>query len=262
MDTDIIPKFELKADLTDVAKEAYDDTLKEPLKSSSGIVSTVMDFFHNTVLYPMQHYNLYAKSKLQNYAIELQNKAQKIPKENLITPRVNILGPAIEGLKYNLEEDYIKEYFTNILIADMDNRKQNKVLPSYIEIVKQLSKNDAETLQFLKEKTIRENPIIKLKYIFDNGGFTYVSDNIGLLYDGKDIVLDAVILDNLCRLKLIELNFDMHRKDETVYKEAFERIKLRDEFKVLPNSAKDLGYSKGLLKITQFGKNFIDICLS
>lgn len=262
MEENNLPKVELKADLTKSIENAYNDTLKEPCKSSSGIVSTVLDFFHNTVLYPMQKYNLYAENKLQNYALELQNKAQSIPEENLISPRVNILGPTIEGLKYNLDEEHIKEMFTNILVSDMDNRKQNKVLPSYIEIVKQLSKEDAKTLKFLKEKVIKESPIIKIKYVFNNDGFTFVSDNIGLLHDGKDTILDDIVLDNLCRLKLIELNFDMYMKNETVYKEAFEKIKLRDEFKTLPNDVKELGYSQGLLKITQFGKNFIDICLS
>lgn len=255
-------KTEINLDLTKTVENVYNDTLKEPLTSSSKAISTVLDFFHNTVMYPMQKYNLYAEGKLQKFAKKIENEVKGIPDENLVYPRVNILGPTIEGLKYNLDEDYIRDYFTNILVADMDDRLQNKVLPSYIEIVKQLSRDDAEMLQFFKEKDINDEPIIKIKYIYDNGGFHYVSNNIGLLYNGEDIILKAVILDNLSRLRLIELHFDEYRKDKTLYDNTFEKIKLRDEFKILPNSVSELGYTKGLIKVTEFGKNFIDICLS
>lgn len=261
MDHNNSSKIEVKADLTKTLEKAYDDALKQPLKSSSNVLSTVFDFFHNTVLYPMQKYNLYAENKLNNYACELQERAQSIPEENLVSPRVNILGPTVEGLKYNLDEDYIKEMFTNILISDMDSRKQSKVLPSYVEIVKQLNKNDAEMLKFFKEKNIKEDPIVKLKYNFVNGGFIYASNNIGLIYNNEDIILDAIVLDNLVRLRLIELNFNEYRNNILIYEKAFEKIQQRDEFKNLGPNIKDLGFSKGLIKLTDFGQNFIDICL-
>lgn len=253
--------IDIKVDLTDVANKIYDDVAHKPLKCVGDAVGTVLDFFNNTVLYPMQKYNLYAKSKLEDYANELKNKAKGIPLENLVYPRVNILGPTIEALKYNLDEEYIKELFTNILISDMDNRKQSKVLPAYIEIVKQLSQNDAILLKFFKEQNIKNEPVIKPKYIFENGGFIYASDNIGLLYNEDYIILSAIVLDNLSRQKLIEINFDESRHNTTIYDKAFEKIKLCDEFQRLPDNAK-LGYSKGLLKTTSFGQNFIDICIS
>ena len=232
MDHNNSSKIEVKADLTKTLEKAYDDALKQPLKSSSNVLSTVFDFFHNTVLYPMQKYNLYAENKLNNYACELQERAQSIPEENLVSPRVNILGPTVEGLKYNLDEDYIKEMFTNILISDMDSRKQSKVLPSYVEIVKQLNKNDAEMLKFFKETP-----------------------------DMFNWILDAIVLDNLVRLRLIELNFNEYRNNILIYEKAFEKIQQRDEFKNLGPNIKDLGFSKGLIKLTDFGQNFIDICL-
>ena len=173
----------ITADLTKVAENAYDDTLKKPLQNTSGIVSTVIDFFHNTVLYPMQQYNLYAKNKLEKYAEDLKKKVEDIPSENLVSPRVNILGSTIDGLKYNLDEEYIKEMFTNILTSEMDNRKQSKVLPSYIEIVKQLSKADTEMLQFFSQSHLKDEPILKLKIKYKNGGFKYISDDIYLIFN-------------------------------------------------------------------------------
>lgn len=59
--------------------------------------------------------------------------------EERVESSINIVGTTIESLKYNLDEEHIKDMFTNILISDMTKDKKEKVLPAYIEIVKQLS---------------------------------------------------------------------------------------------------------------------------
>ena len=171
MDESNLPNVDVNVDLTEITKEAYNDTLKRPLESGSGILTTTLDFVHNTILYPMQKYNLYAKSKLNNFQKELEQKTSTIPFENLVEPKINILGPTVEGLKYNLDEEYIKDMFTNILLADMDNRKQNNVLPSYIEIVKQLSAEDAKFLKFSKTNQLKNEPIIQLQINTKDGGY-------------------------------------------------------------------------------------------
>ena len=257
-----LPQLELKADLTKTVENAYDDTLKQPLQSSSNAVTTLVNFFHNTVLYPMQKYNLYAKDKLQNYANELENRAKAIPSENLISPRVNILGPAIDGLKYNLDEEHIKEMFTNILLSEMNNKQQKKVLPSYIEIVKQLSRDDAKLLKFIKDNELSSEPIIKLKINFSDGGHATPSDDLLLIIKEEYKLIPAIIIDNLSRLKIIEIDFMNFRYDQSLYDKAFQRIKSETPMGMISSPSQKLDYSKGMLKVTDYGKNLIDICLS
>lgn len=265
---DNLSKFEIKADVTGVLNKTYDDTLQKPLNSSSGIVTTVLDFFHNTVMYPMQKYNIYAENKLQNYATHLQSKAQTIPNQYLVNPRVNILGPTIDGLKYNLDEDYIKEMFTNILISDMDSRKQDKVLPSYIEIVKQLSKEDAKFLSLIS-KTSDLIPSIQLKIINkDEDGFVIGKKYIILNYCKKSDgtvqystkAINDIILDNLLRLRILECDYSNFYCPDAMeqYNSLFNSVKNQ----YLLNSNQTLDYSKGYISITEFGLNFINICLS
>ena len=255
-------KAEVKADLTKTVEKTYDDTLKKPLTSSSKILTTVLDFFHNTILYPLQQYNLYAKNKLENYSIDLENKAKSIPQEYLTNPKVNILGPVFDGLKYNLDEEHIKEMFTNILLSDMDKRTQSKVLPSYIEVVKQLSSEDAQMLKFFKENNIKNEPIMKLKYILKSTGYIYTTNNLILIQNNSYDILDSIIIDNLLRLKLINIKFDELRNDRTPYNSVFEQIKQRKEFNPLPQNVEKLDHTDGLIQISDFGQNFIDICLS
>ena len=251
-----LPKIEVKADLTKTIESAYDDTLKKPLKSSSNVLTTVLDFFHNTILYPMQKYNLYAKSKLENYSYELQERAKAIPEENLISPRVNILGPTFDGLKYNLDEDHIKEMFTNILISDMDNRKQDKVLPSYIEIVKQLSKDDAVFLKTLKESSSYSKGFYCLEL---NNSEKYIllkyTDNLECISNSDVIYLSNIIIDNLLRLRLINIPSDRIFINSKVYQKIYE-IATSKSLITVGN------YTPRMLSVTDFGKNFLDICLS
>ena len=260
-----LPKVEIKADLTEVANKAYADTASKPLKSGSSAIATVLDFFHNTVLYPMQKYNLYATDKLQNYANQLQDRAQAIPNEYLTNPRVNILGPTLDGLKYNLDEEHIKEMFTNILLSDMDIRKQNKVLPSYIEVVKQLSQNDASFLIELKHINLKNDfPIIRLRSVNNTThNFSYISAYLICLPGGNFMEVPQIVLDNLIRLQIVEIPFDEFLANTTVYEETFEKVKQLEKFSYYNNSkTHHIENQKRKIEFTDFGKSFIDICLS
>ncbi len=245
----------LQLDLTKVANKTYDDLASKTLKSTGNAGSTVVDFLHNFILYPLQKYNIYAEYKLQNYKDELVKKANKIPKESLTLPRVNIFGPTLEGLKYNLDEQYIKDMFTNILISDMDSTKQSKVLPAYIDIVRQLSKDDAIFLKSLKECSsyVRGFFCIELhnkdKYIL-----LEYSDNNGKLSDFNIIKLNSIVIDNLIRLRLIEIP-DRVFVNQKVYDKMYELLHQ-------PTMIEVIQYTPRILSVTDFGKNFIDICLS
>ena len=251
-----------KFDLVNTTNKFYDNTLQYALTSGSSVITTVLDFFFNSLLYPMKKYNMYDEDRLINYAMELETKARRIPYENLVQARVNILGPTMDGLKYNLDEEHTKEMFTNILISDMDNRKQRKVLPSYIEIVKQLSRNDMAMLKFIKERNIKDAPIAKLKYNLVNGDFVFESNNIGLIYNNKYNVLNPMIVNNLTRLKLITLHFNNEKHNKTTYKKAFEKARLKDEFRAISRNVKDLNIFYGSMELTDLGQNFIDICIT
>lgn len=258
----LIPKIELTADLSDTLNEVYKDTAQKPLRSGSKAVTTLMDFFNNTILYPMQKYNLYAENKLNNFAKELQEKASNIPNENLVEPKINILGPAIEGLKYNLDEEHIKEMFINILISDMDNRKQNKVHPSFINIVKELNQDDAKILKRIKELNVLEEPIIRFKYVNSkDNSFVLANNNIFIIASNETFEVSSIVLTNLIRLGLIEIDFTRYRSNIKIYEFIFDALKsnIKPHF---DQRLDKISFDKGLINITELGKNLIDICLS
>ena len=175
---------------------------------------------------------------------------------------MSIVGPAIDVLKYNIDEEHIKEMFVNILTGEMDNRKQSKILPAYTEIIKQLSKEDAIFLNTLKQ--IRKHQlstcIIRLEYYNKEG---YI-DLDTIIADGLHHTLNPkkIVLENLERLNIINLSSNiMLPENKNIVKNAFIHYKDSYSGRDKPSNA-NVTYTEGLLTITDFGWNFIDICCS
>lgn len=195
--------------------------------------------------------------KKQNFIKEInQNAVEKIPECNLAKPRINIVGPTLDGLKYNLDEEHIKEKFSNLLVSELDDRKQNKVLPAYIEIVKQLSNEDAQFILFLKNN-------INLSVIQIRKGtkdkYYEISNHILINIKNQQYVLfsyNAIIIDNLKRLGIIDINYGtVYIENKGLCKKAFNEL-------MMHKNIEEYFYTEGILELTKFGQNFIDICCS
>ncbi len=246
----------------DIASESTKETRKELDKAGAkGVNKLAQLLWASPIGRKADLYIAERPYKMKKALEEMQAKYQKIPEENRVEPSSYIALKGITELTYALDEDYLKEAFENILISDMDDRKQSKVLPAYIELVKQLSQNDAKMLKYFNENNIKNGPIFKIKYLNEDGGFIYPNNNIILINKDNTDVLESIIIDNLSRLKLIEISFSEYIKDSTIYDKAFKEISFFKDINLLPPNI-ELGYSKGLLKITSFGQNFIDVCLS
>ena len=246
----------------DIASESTKETRKELDKAGAkGINKLAQLLWASPIGRKADLYIAERPYKMKKALEEMQAKYQKIPEENRVEPSSYIALKGITELTYALDEDYLKEAFENILISDMDDRKQSKVLPAYIELVKQLSQNDAKMLKYFNENNIKNGPIFTIKYLSEDGGFIYRNNNIILINKDNNDVLECIIIDNLSRLKLIEISFSEYRNDSTIYDKAFKEISSFKDINLLPPNI-ELGYSKRLLNITSFGQNFIDVCLS
>lgn len=131
----------------DIIDESTKETRKELDKISAKGVHKLSQLFWASPLGGKADVYIQERPyKLKKALEEMQAKYDLIPTEYQVEPSSYIALKGVNELNYSLEEDYIKEMFQNLLIADMDSRKQNKVLPAYIEIVKQLRIEDASFL--------------------------------------------------------------------------------------------------------------------
>ena len=246
--------------------ESANNLLAKPSKSIGLAVATAIDFFHNTLLLPMQKYNIRAQKNLEEYKKSLEDKSHLIPENQLSEPNMNIWGQTMDSLRWNLDDqqDYIRDMFTKILLADIDKRKKSKVLPSFIEIVKQLSYDDAQFLQLLnKIKGKVAFSTIEIRWEKPNGEYMKAigSPLAVVLKNDEYITPDLKILDNLERLGIIKYQRDITMpKDKVACEKIFNNLK--DRFPA-PTQA---GFERTIfvqekIDITDFGKDFVSICI-
>lgn len=269
--TDNIVEKELDAmnKTLDLVNKVYDDGLSNPVKVLGDGLTMCLSFIGARFSPMMYEYIQNAEYKKKEIDIKLQKKYENILEENRVNPRMNILGPAVDILKYNLDEEHIKEIFINLLSNEMNKDKQDKVLPSYIEIVKQLSSSDANLLKKLYEayKKNKMNgftlDIIRRKFkLFPT---SYVDAVMIAIVSGErnndgaivaeNIILEQICVDNLSRLELLKIYDDRQIAGSQLYGYGFKNLKHQYE-----DNLSELFLKEGCLYITDYGLNFLNIC--
>jgi hypothetical protein len=77
---------------------------------------------------------------------ELAAKLEDVSDEDLQTPKVAIVAPAMEALGYSLDEPGLKEMYLNLLAGAATKSTAAEVHPSFVDVIRQLSSEEAEVL--------------------------------------------------------------------------------------------------------------------
>jgi hypothetical protein len=83
----------------------------------------------------------------------LDTAVRRIPEANRISPAPQIIGPVLEGIRYEPEDTPIDQMFSQLLSRSMDRERVNEAHPAYPIIIKQLSSDEAKILNSLKSST-------------------------------------------------------------------------------------------------------------
>lgn len=92
------------------------------------------------------------EQKAIQFERKVQEKYNNIPEQNRVECPINILGPTLEGLKYNIDEEYMQELFANLLSTSMDKAKLSSVHPKYVKIISEMNEIDAKVFYHLTNK--------------------------------------------------------------------------------------------------------------
>lgn len=125
MEINIIPKF-LDSALTPVAKEAGERL--------ADIVSLLFT--------PLIKVKAKRDKNIELFLQDLNKKVDDIPEEKVKNPPLSIVGPILDLVyKYYHDEEHLRKMFANLIASSMN--VDNDVHPRYINIISQLSHNDA-----------------------------------------------------------------------------------------------------------------------
>lgn len=245
--------------------------LPQTTKESDGILSTIIGFFNNVVLYPVKKANISFKYKLEEFENDIKEKIKNIPTENLQVPSIRMSGPILEALKYTYDEEELREMFENLLVSSIDSRCSKQIHPAYVEAIKQMSGFDAQV--FKKIKNGVQLPCVKANIAYgDNSGKILLNALpdyfIEELYDEhgsgfSDPFLISTSIQNLGRLGLIEIHstgytsIDYNKFEQNKYflqvLNKYQNSNIGIKFKIKIEQ-------KGV-ELSDYGKTFADVCL-
>lgn len=248
-----------------VAKDVYKDGLQPVVKGVGGVLGTVATFFDKVIFFPMKKLNMHFETKLIELSMQLEAKVNKIPEEFQKEPPINILGPTLEGLKYNIDEKELKEMYLNLLSSSMDNRKDKLVHPSYVRIIERMDELDAKLFKVLQKVNGYENVVQPKIEIGNNqvlmGLPEFLLDYKVEGYDIFDISRSFIRLDKL-GLITIRFNSKAGGKDAIFLLERQEIQNILISAQVLRNMPElKLEGTNHAFLINDFGKGFSRVCL-
>lgn len=200
---------------------------------------------------------------------KIPQRLKNVPSEEIVTPALNVAGPLFEALRYTGCEPELSELYANLLAASMDKSMRNGTHPAFVEIIKQLTPDEAKLIQLFANQnlvfpllTVRleyKNPNTEINGGYDQlSNFSIFADKIGLKY--KDQM--PLYIGNLCRLQLIEIPEFFEFTAPGIYQNletAHQIIELKKEIENNPD-LKCILIRKGI-KITNLGKKFIEVCV-
>lgn len=263
MDEDTIKKVvDIAHGTTEIAKNAFEPASK----NIGGALGTFTGFFANVVLYPLKCLNSKFEQKAIAFERKMQEKYNNIPEENRTDAPVNILGPVLESLKYNIDEEYMQELFANLLSDCMDLTKQGRVHPKYVNTISSMNEIDAKIFSYLyktyQTKFIKAGRInIKVSnsnkiYLGALPAWILVDDIEN--YSIFEISRSLIRLNNL---GLLDLMYDRTAGNKTVLNELYNKEEVVDQLNIYkridPNI--ELTGTNCIIFINDDGANFAQI---
>ncbi len=128
--------------------ELYADSIKPPAVEIGNISSDLLKVIQ-LALAPVQ---LLAAVQ-DRYRSFLDQSVRRVPPDQRISPAPQILGPVLEGIRYEPEGTPIDEMFSQLLSRAIDSKRVDEAHPSFPLLIKQLSRDEAVILSKLKERT-------------------------------------------------------------------------------------------------------------
>ena len=251
-------------DVITAASDAAQNNIPETVKQTDGVLSTVVGFFNDVVLYPVKKANITFRYKLESFEEDLKDKIKDIPEENIQAPSVMLAGPTLEALRYTYDEKALREMFENLLACAMDNRNNGQIHPAFVDDIKKMSPLDAEVLDKIidlgrlkcAEITFQ---IVNSEKVYVNAMPNHFCVELCDLADPFLVSLSIVNLDRMGLIKITESGIsggEYESMKENSYVKDREKL-----FRTFENEF-DIKINKHAIIVTDYGRQFAKICLN
>lgn len=245
----------------DTIPDIYEDGLKEVTQESGKSLALIPRTI-NAALAPLRIWIAQKEYNVAETERLLAIKLEKVNADSIVSPEAYVAVPALQAISYCVNSEELRNMYANLLAMSMLKDKKDNAHPSYVEIIKQLSPDEAKLLKKIAEGG-DSYPLIDIKLNSTDRGYITQVHNFTLLAEGICDYPNNVFkyIDNLERLKIIEIPFGVRINSDGPYKPLEEY----DEIKSLLESKIPEGYNweidRKKFEVTQYGKGFIETCV-
>lgn len=251
-----------KGNADGILGKVYDD-LVHPAAKAAGIVMSYPTRTFRVFFAPYEKWLINKEESIKVVSEAVHKKLERIPEDKRCTPEAYVAIPTIQQLCISQDSKDLREMYANLLVSSMNKDTKDSVLPGYVNIIGQLSPDEAKLLKFLfKRSTI---PALEVRVCVDKENKEEFISSMDCFVEIPDEVIEISdnlnsYIENLQRLQLIRVAKDRHiinRNEEyNKLKQAFEEEARNTES--LKNRC--FTFEKEILEITLFGRKFIKIC--
>jgi len=125
-------------------KAIYEEGASPAVKQTGQILEDLTKVVH-LALAPIQ----YLGALQDRYRHFIDTSVRRVPEDRRISPAPQIVGPILEGIRYEPEGTPIDGMFSELLSKSMDRQHVNEAHPAFPTIIKQLSSDEAKILKSL-----------------------------------------------------------------------------------------------------------------
>ena len=250
----------------EIAKTVYEDAGKAITKPTGELIGLIPRAI-KAALSPVEKWILMREYNIAETKKLLEKKLESIQPELIEEPEQYIAIPAVTSMSYCMDNEELREMYANLLANSMIAVVKNGVHPGFVEIIKQLSPDEAKILRYMYGRP--SIPTITVRWENDKKegidrlkNFSIVGELAGC---ENPYPTDAYFV-NLSRLGLINNNGTYKKLiNEELYKPLKEHEYIK-KYDLVPEATEKYGYTQvnhqeGFVELTEFGKSFCRICL-
>jgi hypothetical protein len=209
---------------------------------------------------------LWTLEQVEAFVFEsVTEKLKNVKPDNIVEPPLTIAGPVYEALRFAAHDESLRDMYATLLATAMDVETAGTAHPSFVEIIRQLSPDEAKLLQYVAMPfnrallTIRRG--VKEPWTSWNAEWANLSgypDTAGLVR--PDLV--PTYLNNASRLGLINLEYSSRLDNGSAYDHLRNTETAQKIIKYLDESEEYHPlYAEGHLTPTAFGELFFRACV-
>jgi hypothetical protein len=248
------------------AVPVYQDAV-QPVAKEMGRALGTLGGVINMALAPLSAMVYGYETIKQELTSRLEKRLVHTLPENIIAPKLQVVGPLLDKYKYVHDNEELSSMFVNLLSNAMDKDQVQKAHPSFVNVISELSPDEARLIKIISTQKLLPKIDINIKTkVNEKEGYLGFLQNFTLLFVDARLQypdLTPSYLSNLERLMIIKCSSGS-LQDSYVAEEVYRPLEEHEKIQAILGMSKEdrkFEITKGTIQITDFGKLFIGAVL-